>query len=87
MLYLMTPFFFLREFYDTLISNVVVFSLLPENQRLVIKLIFLSFGKFTTKKTKISDGYLVRENVKSLFNSVTKFCDQEICEEFHFFRH
>ena len=41
----------------------------------------------TTKKTKISEGYLVRENVKSLSNSVTKFCDQGICEEFHFFRH
>jgi len=41
----------------------------------------------TTKKTKISEGYLVRENVKSLSNSVTKFFDQEICEEFHFFRH
>ena len=41
----------------------------------------------TTKKTKISEGYLVRENVKSLSNSVTKFCDQKICEEFHFFRH
>jgi len=42
---------------------------------------------YTTKKTKISEGYLVRENVKSLSNSVTKFCDQGICEEFHFFRH
>jgi len=41
----------------------------------------------TTKKIKISEGYLVRENVKSLSNSVTKFCDQGICEEFHFFRH
>jgi len=41
----------------------------------------------TTKKTKISEGYLVRENVKSLSNSVTKFCDQGICEEFYFFRH
>jgi len=41
----------------------------------------------TTKKTKIREGYLVRENVKSLSNSVTKFCDQGICEEFHFFRH
>jgi len=41
----------------------------------------------TTKITKISEGYLVRENVKSLSNSVTKFCDQGICEEFHFFRH
>ena len=41
----------------------------------------------TTKKTKISEGYLVRENVKSLSNFVTKFCDQGICEEFHFFRH
>jgi len=41
----------------------------------------------TTKKTKISEGYLVRENVKSLSNSVTNFCDQGICEEFHFFRH
>ncbi|AES67295.1 hypothetical protein MTR_2g089020 [Medicago truncatula] len=30
---------------------------------------------------------LVRENVKSLSNSVIKFCDQRICEEFHFFRH
>jgi len=29
----------------------------------------------------------VRENAKSLSNSVTKFCDQGICEEFHFFRH
>jgi len=29
----------------------------------------------TTKKAKISKGYLVRENVKSLSNSVTKFCD------------
>jgi len=42
---------------------------------------------FTTKKTKISEGYLVRENVKSLSNSVTKFYDQAICEEFHLFRH
>jgi len=41
----------------------------------------------TTKKTKISEGYLVRENVKSLSNSVAKFCDQGICEEFHFFHH
>jgi len=39
------------------------------------------------KKTKISEGYLVRENVKSLSNSVTKFCDQGICEKFYFFRH
>jgi len=45
------------------------------------------FFFFTTKKTKISEGYLVRENVKSFSNSVTKFCDQGICEEFHFFRH
>jgi len=30
---------------------------------------------------------LVRENVKSFSNSVTKFCDQRICEEFYFFRH
>jgi len=45
------------------------------------------FALDTTKKTKISEGYLVRENVKSLSNSVTKFCDQEICEEFYFFRH
>jgi len=30
---------------------------------------------------------LVRENVKSLSNFVTKFCDQGICEEFYFFRH
>jgi len=29
----------------------------------------------TAKKTKISEGYLVTENVKSLSNSVTKFCD------------
>jgi len=29
----------------------------------------------TTKKTKISEENLVRENVKSLSNSVTKFCD------------
>jgi len=42
---------------------------------------------YTTKKTKLSEGYLVRENMKSLSNSVTKFCDQGICEEFHFFRH
>ena len=42
---------------------------------------------FTTKKTKISEGYLVREDVKSLSNSVTKFCDQGICDEFHFIRH
>ena len=42
---------------------------------------------YTTKKTKISEGYLVRENVKSLSHSVIKFCDQGICEEFHFFRH
>ena len=41
----------------------------------------------TTKKTKISEGYLMRENVKSLSNSVTKFYDQGICEEFYFFRH
>jgi hypothetical protein len=42
---------------------------------------------FTTKKAEISEGNLVRENVKSLSNSVTKFCDQGICEEFYFFRH
>jgi len=41
----------------------------------------------TTKKTKISEENLVRENVKSLSNSITKFCDQRICERFHFFRH
>jgi len=41
----------------------------------------------TAKKIKISEGYLVRENVKSLSNSVTKFYDQKICEEFHFFCH
>jgi len=33
---------------------------------------------YTTNKTKISERYLVRENVKSLSNSVTKFCDQGI---------
>jgi len=44
-------------------------------------------GVVTTKKTKISEGYLVRENVKSLSNSVTKFCDQGISEKFYFFRH
>ncbi|AES68911.1 hypothetical protein MTR_3g018960 [Medicago truncatula] len=43
--------------------------------------------RITTKKTKFSEGNIVRENVKSLSNSVTKFCDQGICEEFHFFRH
>jgi len=41
----------------------------------------------TTKKTKISEGNLVRENMKSLSNSVTKFCDQKIYEGFYFFRH
>jgi hypothetical protein len=41
----------------------------------------------TTKKTKISEENLVRENMKSLSNSVTKFCDQGICEGFYFFRH
>jgi len=41
----------------------------------------------TTKKIKISEGYLVRENVKSFSNFVTKFYDQGICEEFHFFHH
>jgi len=44
-------------------------------------------ASYTTEITKISEGYLVRKNVKSLSNSVTKFCDQGICEEFHFFRH
>jgi len=46
-----------------------------------------TWDAITTKKTKISEGSLVRENVKSLSNSVTKFCNQGICEEFHFFRH
>ena len=41
----------------------------------------------TTKKTKISEGNLVRENMKSLSNSVTKFCDQGIYEGFYFFYH
>ena len=40
---------------------------------------------FTTKKTKNSEGNLVTENMKSLSNS--EFCDQEIYEEFYFFRH
>jgi len=55
--------------------------------QVVIAIVALKLKQGTTKKTKISEGYLVRENVKSLSNSVTKFCDQEICEEFHFFRH
>ena len=38
----------------------------------------------TTKKAKISEGNLERENVKSLSNSVTKFYDQGICESFFF---
>jgi len=38
-------------------------------------------------QTLLKKQKLVRENVKSLSNSVTKFCDQGICEEFHFFRH
>ena len=42
--------------------------------------------KLTTKKTKISEGILVRENVKFLSNSVTKFCDQGNREGF-VFRH
>jgi len=41
----------------------------------------------TLKKTKISEGNLVRENMKSLSNSVTKFCDQIFFEEFYFFYH
>jgi len=59
-----------------------IFDLLS---KYVLVLYFIS--NITTKKTKISEGSLVRENVKSLSNSVTKFCDQGICEEFHFFRH
>ncbi|RHN77867.1 hypothetical protein MtrunA17_Chr1g0159371 [Medicago truncatula] len=43
--------------------------------------------KYTTKNTKISEGNFVRKNVKSLSNSVNKFYDQRICEEFDFFRH
>jgi len=45
------------------------------NITLVTPFFFLSYSSCTTKKTKISEGYLVRENVKSLSNSVTKFCD------------
>ena len=41
----------------------------------------------TAKKSKYCEGNLERENVKSLSNSVTKFCDQGICEGFYFFRH
>jgi len=41
----------------------------------------------TTKKAKIREGILERENVKSLYDSVTKFYDQRICERFYFFRH
>jgi hypothetical protein len=41
----------------------------------------------TTKKAKISEGNFERENMKSLSNSVIKFCDQRICEEIYFFRH
>ena len=41
----------------------------------------------TTKTTNISEGNLVRENMKSLSNFVTKFYDQRICERFYFFRH
>ena len=58
---------------------------------IIVLIFFINYTEMkintTTKKTKISEGYLVRENVKSLSNSVTKFCDQGICEEFHFFRH
>ena len=41
----------------------------------------------TFQYTLLKKQKLVRENVKSLSNSVTKFCDQEICEKFQFFRH
>jgi len=34
----------------------------------------------TAKKTKISEGNLAKENMKSLSNFVTKFCDQGLCE-------
>jgi len=56
-------------------------------QNIKVKFTHRTTTPYTTKKTKISEGNLVRENVKSLSNSVTKFCDQEICEEFQFFRH
>jgi len=45
------------------------------------------FVRTLLKKAKISEGNLENENVKSLSNSVTKFYDQGICEEFYFFRH
>jgi len=38
----------------------------------------------TTKKTKISEGNIEMENLKFLSNSITKFCDQRICEGFYF---
>jgi len=40
-----------------------------------------------TMKSLLKKQKLVRENVKSLSNSVTTFCDQEIYEGFYFFRH
>jgi len=63
-----------------ILFNVIIFKVFIINFNFIFK-------NNTTKKTKISEGNLVRENVKSLSNSVTKFCDQEICEEFQFFRH
>ena len=56
---------------------------------LILLLVLDGFPKppTTTKKTKISEGNLERENMKFLSNSLTKFCDQGICEGFYFFRH
>ena len=38
----------------------------------------VELGKFTAKKSKISEENLVMKNMKSLSNFVTKFCDQRI---------
>ena len=40
---------------------------------------YSSESRTTTTKEKIAERNLERENVKSLFNSVTKFYDQIIC--------
>jgi len=42
---------------------------------LLLSTFYYSICRVTAKKIKNREGYLVRENVKSLSNSVIKFCD------------
>jgi len=50
----------------------------------MMECICIAIAVVTTKKIKIGEGNLERENVKSLSNSVTKICNQEIRYGFYF---